>query len=150
MEVQVFSTSIPNCGFSHSHLLRLSPYISRSPLLGFVLQTSCFNIQSLSAAVDTRLRIGHVGLWHEPSVYISLCPACHRPFAVLSSNSPQSSSSVPNDLPTGEGASPDVRTFFLLQLSLHGHRSFPASCPLPFLVFFLSSYPVIQGFFLFF
>ena len=117
-EVQVFSTSIPNCGFSHSHLLGLSPYISRSPLLAFVLQTSCFNIQPLSAAVDTRLRIVHVGLWHEPSVHISFCPACHRPFAMLSSNSPQSSSSVPNDLPTGEGVSPDVRIFSLLQLSL--------------------------------
>lgn len=28
---------------------------------------------------------GHVGWWHGPSVCVSLCPTCHRPICVLSS-----------------------------------------------------------------
>ena len=91
-----------------------------SPLPRFTLQTPRFSTQPLSALVDTILRLEHAGLWNRPSVQDSLRPACHRPTAVLSSDSPWSPTSIRADLATSEGASLGVTISPLLQLLPQG------------------------------
>ena len=60
-----------------------------NPLPRLALQTPRSSTQPLSALVDTCLRLWHAGLWHRPSVKVSLCPACHTLVGVLSSNTPE-------------------------------------------------------------
>ena len=90
--------------------------VNSSPLPGFVLQIPLSCTQHLSTPIDTCLRLGHVGLWHGPSVYVSFSSACHRPVAEFSSNGLWIASSVSIDLPIIERASPDVETSLFLQL----------------------------------
>ena len=95
-----------------------------------------------------------------PSVWVSPCPACRGPIALLSTDCPWCSPSVLTDHPTGEGAPPHKGTSplfswlitppvrgllhtreLLLSLSScpqQGHRPCPTSSPLSFPFFFLT------------
>ena len=99
-----------------------------------------------SAPANTRLRLRPEGsgTYHLSRSYAVLPAVDGLPPSPLS---PQSSSSVPVDLPTGERASPVAGTFPFLQLPSRGTRLYPiCSC----LFAFLLSYLVVWGFFLLF
>ena len=56
-----------------------------SPLPRSDLQSLTFSIQPLPIPAEARLRLGHSEQWQGLSVQVSLCSACHRPVAALSS-----------------------------------------------------------------
>ena len=82
------------------------------------------------------LRLGLAGMWCRPSMQVSLCLAGHRPVAEFSSDSHQSSPSVPTDLCTGDGVSLDTGNSTLLKLPSRGTGPFL----LPLLFLFSSSF----------
>ena len=72
---------------------------------------------------DIPLRLGHEALWHGPSVYISLCPACHRCASALSSEPPRLPS-CPSWSPNHRGVFPRCGTLSSPSTpSPHGCRS---------------------------
>lgn len=83
-------------------------------------------------------RLGLLGLWHRPSVSLSLCPACYRRTAGLPSE--LKLPYVPADLPAGEGASPDAGTAPHLQLLAKGAGPIPLPLPFTLFSFILPSY----------
>lgn len=138
MAAPPYSMSVPCGGAPHSYPLTHSQ--QQSSLSGHSPHPTFQH----PAPVCSRRHVsqfGHARLWHGPSGYASLSPACYWLADGLSSQ-PLKLPSVPADLPTHKGASPDVETF-LLQLP---PRVLGQSCFL--YSFFLSSYLVVQGFFL--
>lgn len=63
---------------------------------------------------------GCAGLWHRPSVWVSLCPVCHKPAAGLASESLRFLFCHP---PAGEGTQLDAGTSPHLQLPARGAGS---------------------------
>ena len=78
MVFRASSRNISNCGVPHPIPSGCLYTASNSPLPGSALQTPPSSTQPLSTPAATCLRLGYTGLWHEPSVQVSLCPTCHR------------------------------------------------------------------------
>ena len=128
-------TLVPSRCLQTAELLTLIPSghlhtANSSPLPRSALLTPCFSTQPLPALMDTCLRQGCTGLWHRPSVQVSLYPACHRLATALSSARPQSPPSISMYFATLEGVSPGVVTSPLPQLPSRDVG------PIPFPLFF--------------
>ena len=78
-----FSRSVPNCGAPPSHPLSCSSVIKSDqqnslPEPALSWSHSLAPCPCLHYCTTIHFRLGLTGLWHRPSVEISLCPACYR------------------------------------------------------------------------
>ena len=136
MAVKASSTSISSCRAPHSYPLRPSPHSwqQSSPWV-------CSPNPQVPAPSPCAYRRTHVSGWdaHGCGMHClcgshSVLPATDR--LLHSPPGLRSSTSVPADLPTSEGAFPVQEPLLFFSFSLQGHRSRPACSPLPFPFFY--------------
>ena len=136
------SAKFSSCGAPHSLPFRMSPHSKWYPLPEFSLQGPLFNTQALSIPGDSQLRLECTGRASQTK--------CISPTLFCL---PQTGCSIPLQ-------SPSLSQLILLlwgDFSECGNLSFPSPLPPPFrgavlfpliVFFFLSSWPVLWGFFL--
>ena len=135
-------------GFFHTIRLRISSLLSPQAVSSQPRAVLSLGLlpKPLVPAPSPRLHRGHTSQAGARTVCVGLILSCHRPGAAFSCKSPQSSPSVPSDLPAGEGVPRMQEPLLSFCCPSKGCRSRPTSSPL--FPFFLSSYPVMRGSFL--